>query len=297
MEESKLNLFVAEDEEMPDAETLENISGTEGARNATGANTSTTMNEIKAGQEKENEEDEDDPIVHTVPIYHGNVPERQSQTLHTFQFPGRPHTRTFAGENLEALMKPTSKVVEVKIPMDTLKFYDESRTQELGARVDKVSLQGVLDSTNENLYVGTMASHEGQERMILFPIDHTAQLRPLFKYIDDVEAARSAQLKSENHGAQKPNAVQVLQTASKSSLGGNNGPLAHGEGMCLKHVKQFNEELWEALSWHSNNADSTREYSSAMKNPLDQSVQVKSLFTSLMEDLMRSSAAEFKMED
>lgn len=285
MDDKKLNLFVAEDEEMQDPEALNNASQTADLDNAA------TMNDTNI------EEADEDPIIHTIPIFHGNVSERQSQTLHTFQFPGRPHTRTFAGENLEALMKPSSKVVELKVPMDTLKFYDESRTQELGTRVDKVSLQGTLDFTNENLYVGTMVDHEGRDRIILFPVDHTAQLRPLFKYIDDVEAARSAQLKSENLGAQKTSAVQVLQTASKSSLGGNNGPLAHGEGLCLKHVKQFNEELWEALSWHSNNADATREFSSVMKNPLEERVEVKSLFTSLMDDLMRSSASEFLSED
>lgn len=285
MEDSKLNLFVAEDEDMQDSGALENDPPMDGLDSAA------ALNDINTADE------EDDPIIHTIPIFHGSVSERQSQTLHTFQFPGRPHTRTFAGANLEALMKPTSKVVELKTPMDTLKFYDESRTQELGTRVDKVSLQGVLDSTNENLYVATIVDHEGQDRVVLFPVDHTAQLRPLFKYIDDVEAARTAQLKSENVGAQKPSAVQVLQTASKSSQGGNNGPLAHGEGLCLKHVKQFNEELWEALSWHSNDAESTRGFSSVMKTPLEERVEVKSLFTSLIDDLMRSSASELSLED
>lgn len=282
MADADVNLFVAEDEEMTEAQNLENSPNMDSLA---------SMAPIAPMAPEE-----DDPIIHSVSIFHGNVSDRQSQSLHILQFPGRPNHRPFSGQNLEALVKPISKVLELKTPMDTLKFYDESRTQELGTRVDKVSMQGVLDSANENLYVACVETHEGQDRIILLPVDHTAQLRPLFKYIDDVDAARTAQIKSDNASSQKVSAVQVLQTASKSSLDGN-GPLAHGEGLCLKHIKQFNDELWEALSWHGCETDSTKEFTSKMKAPQETSLEVKSLFLSFIDDMKRLSALEMVNED
>lgn len=273
MSDTKSNLFVNEDEDMLDVSTLDPSA--------------------PEAQRATNVSDDDDPIIHSIPIFHSAVASRQSQTLHAFQFPGRRSERSFAGERLLAQVKPISKVVELKVPMDTLQFYDESRTQELGTRVDRVALQGVLDPTNENLYVGAVLEREGQDRVVLFPLDNTAQLRPLFKYIDDFDAARSAQMKNESatSGGLKQSAVQVLQTASKMGQGGANGPLAHGEGLCLKHVKQFNEELWEALSWHANNTEQTKELNQKMITPLESPVEVKSLFSSLIEELLKSSAA------
>lgn len=282
MSDTKLNLFVNEDEDMPDV-----------PQDFAPAPESNQIDTDMAV-----DEDDDDPIIHTVPIFHSSVASRQSQTLHTFQFPGRPHNRTFEGQLLEALVKPISKVVELKVPMDTLKFYDESRTQELGARIDKVSLQGVLDATNENLYVGAIDVQDGKERIVLFPLDQTAQLRALFKYIDDVEAARTAQIRNENAAsAPKPSAVQVLQTASKAPQGGANGPLAHGEGLCLKHIKQFNEELWEAFSWHESSEDSTRGLTEKMNKPSEAAVEVKSLFDVLLEELKKANLAALGLDE
>lgn len=275
MVDLKSNLFVTEDEDMQDVTLDSTVS----------QNTQHVMNMA---------DDDEDPIIHSIPIYHSTVASRQSQSLHAFQFPGRRVDRTFAGERLLVQVKPISRVMELKVPMDTLQFYDESRTQELGTRVDRVSLQGPLDPTNENLYVGAVLEQNGQDRVVLFPLDNTAQLRPLFKYIDDVDAVRTAQMKSESAaaGGLKQNAVQVLQTASKMGQGGANGPLAHGEGSCLKHVKQFNEELWEALSWHGDNTERTQEWRQKMNAPLETAVEVKSLFSALIEELLKDSASK-----
>lgn len=287
MSEAKLKLFVSEDDEMLDENSLENDQ-----------DFCETMLVAAAHKSFDIAEEDDDPVTHSIPIFHGNVPSRKSQTLHTFQFPCRPHNCTLAGERVHVQIKPNSKVIELKVPMDTLRFYDLSRTKEWGARVDMVSLQGVLDPTNENLYAGAIVEQDGRQRIVLYPLDHTAQLRPLFKYIDDVEAARSVQLKNENAaatGVPKLNAVQVLQTASKSAQGSSNGPLAHGEGLCLNHIRQFNDELWEAFSWHdTESACALREQMKAVK---EDPVKVRSLFTALMEELVKPSIAGVEKED
>ena len=146
-------------------------------------------------------------------------------------------------------------------------------------------MQGVLDSTN-GLYAGAILEQDGRERVVLFPLDSTAQLRALFKYIDDVDTAHAAQLMENSATAQKASAVQVLQTASRMGLGASSGPLVHGEGLCLKHVKQFNEELWEALLWQADGSDATRELRLALDAALEDVVEVKSLFSALLDELV-----------
>lgn len=266
MSDSRANLFVNEDEDMPDTPALDAVA---------------------PSSPHVDPAEDDDPVLHSIPIYHSSVPNRQSQTLHAFQFPGRSAAQTFSGASLQALVKPASRVVELRVPMDTLQFYDESRTQELGTRVDRVALQGVLDSTN-GLYAGAILEQDGRERVVLFPLDSTAQLRALFKYIDDVDAAHAAQLTESSAAAtaQKASAVQVLQTASRMGLGASSGPLVHGEGLCLKHVKQFNEELWEALLWQADGSDATRELRLALDAALEDAVEVKSLFSALLDELV-----------
>ena len=60
---------------------------------------------------------------------HAKLPDRAYQSIHVLQYTGKGKNAPFVHDQLKATMKPESKVVEVKIPMDTLKFYDESRTE------------------------------------------------------------------------------------------------------------------------------------------------------------------------
>lgn len=223
--------------------------------------------------------DEEDPIIQSIPILHGSLPNRLSQTLHVLQYTGRPKSRPFTTEQLKATIKPQSKVVEVKIPMDTLKFYDEARVEELGARVETLSLLGVFTNTDGGLYVGKVVEKDGQSQIVLLPLDSTGQLRPLFKYIDDVDAARSAQIRQEASTADpgKPNAVQVLQTAAKAGQLNAEGH-ASSIGSCLRHVKKFNEEEWESLSWRNLEDSSTVTLKKALSHPLTEPVATSTMF-------------------
>ena len=193
---------------------------------------------------------EDDPIVRSIPLVHGVLPNRNAQSLHVLQFAGRPKTQLFAGQSLRALVKPASKVVQLKTPMNTLKFYNEGRAEELGGRVENLALQGVLTDTNGGLYAGKIVGQDADQRIVLIPLDSTAQLRPLFKYIDDLDSARHQAVRQEHAAGEPPkSAVQVLQTAAKQGNSVNESQIGAGVGLCLRHVKRFNEEEWLGLSW------------------------------------------------
>lgn len=225
-------------------------------------------------------EEDDDPIIQSIPIIHGALPSRESQTIHVLQYSGRPKSRPFSTDQLKATVKPHSKVVELKIPMDTLKFYDEARADELGTRVEALSLLGVLTNTDGGLYIGKVVEKQGKSQVVLVPLDSTAQLKPLFKYIDDMDSARSAQVRQEASTADpvKPTAVLVLQTASKAGQFNAEGAALSTIGSCLRHIKQFNEENWETLSWRNVEDSSTSTLKKAIESPSEESVATSTLF-------------------
>lgn len=224
--------------------------------------------------------EDDDPIIQSIPIVHGSLPHRVSQTIHVLQYAGRPKSRPFNLDQLKATIKPQSKVVELKFPMDTLKFYDEARAEEFGTRVEALSLLGVFTNTDGGLYVGKVVDNEGQSQIVLIPLDSTGQLRPLFKYIDDLDTARSAQIRQEasNSDPSRPNAVQVLQTASKAGQLNSEGHAASRIGSCLRHVKKFNEEEWETLSWRNVDDSSTVSLKQALDHPLREPIATSTVF-------------------
>lgn len=251
-------LFVAEDEDMSDSPALGEYEDT---------------NDLQNGSLPE---EDDDPIIQSVPIVHGALPHRLSQSVHVLQYTGRPKNRPFTDAQLKASVKPQSKVVQLKVPMDTLRFYDEARAGDLGTRVETLSLLGVLTSTDGGLYVGYVTDG----KLVLLPVDSTAQLRPLFKYIDDVDTARTAQMRQEASTTDpaKQNAVQVLQTASKASLQISTEGPGVGIGSCLKHIKTFNEEEWGSLSWRNVGDSSTTKLTAQIRETKDEPVATTTLF-------------------
>lgn len=223
---------------------------------------------------------DEDPIIQSIPLVHAKLPDRASQSIHVLQYTGKGKNAPFVHDQLKATMKPESKVVEVKIPMDTLKFYDEGRTEELGSRVETLALQGVLTNTDGGLYVGKVVEKEGGPQIVLLPLDSTAQLRPLFKYIDDLDTARTAQLRQESSSSDplKQNAaVQVLQTASKAGQMSADGHSAL-IGSCLKHIKKFNEEEWQSLSWRNGEDSALMSLKERLVTPEVAPVSVRTVF-------------------
>lgn len=222
---------------------------------------------------------DEDPIILSIPILHGGLPNRTSQSIHVLQYAGRPKSRPFSADQLRVSVKPKSKVVELKVPMDTLKFYDDGRADLLGTRVDALSLQGVFTDTDGGLYVGKVVENDGQPNIVLIPLDSTGQLRPLFKYIDDLDAARLAQFRQETATQDtKASAVHVLQTTLKASQLNSEGHAASSIGSCLRHVKNFNEEEWESLSWRNGDDTATVRLKEGLSCPSGEPVATTTVF-------------------
>lgn len=254
----KENLFVEEDEELSQSPALDEYQDS-------------------AAQI---EQEDDDPIIQSIPLFHGKLPDRVSQSIHVLQYTGRPKNAPFAHDQLRAMMKPESKVVELKIPLDTLKFYDEGRAEELGTRVEALSLQGVLTDTDGGLYVGKVIEKEEGPQIVLIPLDSTSQLRPLFKYIDDLDNARTAYNRQEaasSDPSKQNTAVQVLQTASKAGQMNSDGHSTQ-IGSCLKHIKKFNEEEWQALSWRNDEDSALAALKENLFEPVTEALPVKTVF-------------------
>lgn len=210
-----------------------------------------TSSSSTAESEMDDREDDDDPIVSSIPIILGHVPMPASQSLHLIQYPGRPKTLPYKN-NLKPSIKEDSAFLEFKIPLETKKFYDEARSEEWGVahQIEEHALQGVLNDTEGGMYAG-IVREDG--KLVLVPLDSTVQLRPSFKYLDDLEVARQAQRRNEFLDQLKPASVQVLQTSNTKSAAaqGNTGEgfANNALGESLRCIKKFDEERWSTLKF------------------------------------------------
>lgn len=209
-----------------------------------------------------------DPIVKLIPILHGLLHGQQS--LHLLQFPGRPQPLP---EGVRVRTKPASKVVEVLSAMETSRFYDSARaTHELGQNgpVTHVTQQGVLTPAS-----GLYACTQKGGRLVVVPVDSTAQLRALFQYIDDADVARLEAVRQETQMSEPAKTyVHVLQTAQKA--GAAQAAELSGVGLCLRHVKRFNEEDWRSLSWRGTDDSKTQSMRQALGSPAEEPVVCRS---------------------
>ncbi|CUM64195.1 uncharacterized protein PRCAT00001789001 [Priceomyces carsonii] len=198
---------------------------------------------------KNKAKEDEDPVIESIPIVLSKTP-RSSQTVHAFQYQGRPKTHPFKETRLKASIKKESNFVEMQVPINTHKFYDISRSEEWGSEMSKQRLHGVLNKTNGGMYVGQLVKSGESKKLVLTPVDSTVQLRPVFSYLDELDASRALDKKSEVVDHLKSSSIQILQTSAKSnSLAPHND--AYGNvtlGESLKHLKKFEEEEWSALS-------------------------------------------------
>ncbi|KAG7664998.1 uncharacterized protein J8A68_001463 [[Candida] subhashii] len=221
------------------------------------------------------EEGDDDPVIESIPLFLNTVPSRQKNSLHVLQFPGRPKTRTLQQGSYHASIKPQSQYLEIKVPLDTSKFFDVNKVEEWGNEIGEQGIQGVLDKSDGGCYAAKIVNDDNQRKIVLIPIDSTAQLRTSFQYIDAIdnnaqlqrkqEAAAAAAAASGQENA-KPANVQILQTAAKI---GNNDGFSHSLGESLRHVKKFDEENWDNLVWKNDEDGVTKELKKELINGAD----------------------------
>lgn len=203
------------------------------------------------------QEIEDDPIVESIPIVMSQVNDRLRQSMHVFQYMERSHSRTLKDEHVRVSLKKESQYVEVRIPVDTSKFYDIERAEgwnggQEGAGIDEQALQGVFNRTDGGIYVGQIVADQATEsrKLMVVPVDSTVQLRHSFKYLDDLDAARTVHHRGDTEHKAVTN-IQILQTSAKASsqVHGQDGSKKSALGGSLRLVKKLREEDWAHLAW------------------------------------------------
>ncbi|KAG7794246.1 hypothetical protein KL929_005179 [Ogataea haglerorum] len=136
-------------------------------------------------------------------------------------------------------LKPASGVLEMDIPIDTSRFYDESKASQWGG-TNYQTLRGVLVGGN-GYYVGRMRDGE----LHLSPVTKTCQLRPSFKYIDEMKARKQQREKELNKQLEDQvmtddkKKAHVVQMTAKST---NENALRLGGALVSKKLED--EEEW-----------------------------------------------------
>lgn len=196
------------------------------------------------------ENDDDDPIIESIPLVMNQVPSPATQSLHLLQYPGRPKTRVLSNTPVSASIKPDSHYLDLKLPIDPTKFFNLRKVEDWGESIDKHSISGVLDPTEQGIYAAKVVNDGVERKVVLIPIDSTAQLRTSFKYIDDLdkETMQQRKLEAQQERHQERPSVQILQTAAKHSTQ-NQDSHSHSLGDSLKSMKKFDEEEWKHLTW------------------------------------------------
>ncbi|KAI5960822.1 uncharacterized protein KGF55_004392 [Candida pseudojiufengensis] len=236
----------------------------------------TIPREQEQQQEDESEEEDDDPIIESIPLIINQVPKEQNKSLHLLQYPGRPKTRSLRNQTVISSIKPNSKYLELKLPLDVNKFFNKSKLEEWGENINLQNISGVMDQFGGGNYIGKIINNkENKEnrKIVLIPLDSSVQLRSTFKYIDDLDKENLQNQRKLNSTTQedveKPS-IQILQTAAKHSTNNQDG-FNHSLGDSLKSIKKFDEEEWKILNFKSNLGDDndTREFQNQLINGAD----------------------------
>ncbi|CAN3357870.1 DNA-directed RNA polymerase III subunit RPC5 [Diutina catenulata] len=193
-------------------------------------------------------DDGDDPVINTIPVHLAPIKEG---SYHIIQFPGRPKARGMS-PGVKPSIKPESKYLQVKVPLDTSKFFNVNKTEAWGDSIGEQTLEGVLDEC-PGLYVCRVVDN----KVVMTPVHSSAQMRPTFHYVDAVDAAALAAARKENETpAKQQTTSQVLQSAAKVNTQNLNADGYNGSlGEALRYVKIFDEEEWTGLAWKQSAPD------------------------------------------
>ncbi|KAG7873693.1 hypothetical protein KL938_005103 [Ogataea parapolymorpha] len=170
-----------------------------------------------------------DPVIKEIPIRINGPPLLMVQQPTVNRYSTISQTR----------LKPASGVLEMDIPTDTSRFYDESKASKWGG-TNYQTLKGVLVDGN-GYYVGRVSEGE----LHLSPVTKTCQLRPSFKYIDEMKARKQQREKELNKQlddqvmSEDKKKAHVVQMTAKST---NENALRLGGALVSKKLED--EEDW-----------------------------------------------------
>lgn len=181
-------------------------------------------------------DDEDDPVVQTIPIY---AAKRLAEVLYLFQYPIRPANIPYEGAHCptEARIKPKIGQVQMDVPIPDMQHYDENRATTWTDKPLRTQTLGGTISSGRNYLIGVMVGDE----LHVTPLAGVAQVRPVFKYIDDNDRDERARKKSEAAtGTSRP--AKALQMSAKSSD-------AVPDLSTTALIRAAEEENWQKLTW------------------------------------------------
>ncbi|CAI5760194.1 unnamed protein product [Candida verbasci] len=204
--------------------------------------------------EEDEGEDDHDPIIDSIPLVMNTVSSKQRHSLHILQYPGRPKNRPLNNGAYSGSIKLESQYLEMTVPAEQ-QFFNKNKIDKWGEDITEQKLSGVLDKLESGAFAGKLINDGNERKVVLIPIDSSAQLRTSFKYIDNSDNANHQMLKKEYA---KPESevknVTILQSAAKNSTQNQDG-FAHTLGDSLKSIKKFDEEKWKYLNWRNNKND------------------------------------------
>ncbi|EGV60694.1 hypothetical protein PSN45_001531 [Yamadazyma tenuis] len=207
-----------------------------------------------------------DPVVQSIPLFMNTAP-AAGQSLHLLQYTGKSKRSPAPLHHLRASIKPESNFLQVTLPLDTSKFYDDSKAEEWGVQVEEHDHTGVMNQTNGGIYAAKFVVEDGHRKVVLVPVVSSVQLRPSFKYLDEAE---NVKLQQKRDMAEPPRAgpqnVHILQSSSKTNKSIPSDPLANASlGESLRHVRRFDQEDWKPVRW----TEATPELSKQIINTSD----------------------------
>lgn len=241
MSKENNKLFVAEEEEEEDVEMVVE----------TETNQDIEIEDVKMIDEDDDsdEDGEDDPVVKEIPLNFAG----KDENLHILQYINKlrlvNHKPSEHPPIAAARYKSNSELWEIDIPLDAKAFFNEDKAQENWNGVQVQTLKGV-GVHNESQYAAFMQDNQAY----LVPVKTTTQLKPFFKYIDDVNLKKKQEESKLNPTAVSQRA-QVVTMSVKSVSDASQNRLT---GSLLAH-KVADEEAPVELNWAQNTVGQFRE--------------------------------------
>lgn len=243
-------LFVADDDDSDEDATIRHARAEadaemEGYDSEAYAGQQLMYSEEGSGAEEEDDEEAeeegpglgDDPIVKTIDIYATKI---LSEHLYLFQYPIRPANRPYEETDrpTEARMKPRAGHLQVEIPILESNYYDRQRAVQWTTEPLRTQTLGGSVAPGRNYLVGLVRGDE----MHVTPLKGVAQLRPIFRYIDEHDREEREVKRSEASADKTARAPKTVQVSAKSS-----DMLPDLSTTAL--IRAAEEENWTKLQW------------------------------------------------
>ncbi|KAG0667468.1 DNA-directed RNA polymerase III subunit C37 [Maudiozyma exigua] len=244
MSKENNKLFVAEEED-----DVELVLETENTQDIEIEDVKMIDEDDESDENDVSRDSDDDPVVKEIPLNFAG----KDENLHILQYINKlrliNHKLSEHPPIAAARYKSNSDLWEIDIPLDVKAFFNADKAQENWNGVQAQTLKGVGVSS-ESQYAAFMQDNQAY----LVPIKTTTQLKPFFKYIDDVSLKKKQEESKLNPTAASQRA-QVVTMSVKSVSDASQNRLT---GSLLAH-KVAEEEPSVELNWVENTVGQFRE--------------------------------------